>query len=142
MVWIRVPPLREKKDDIPILVEAFLKEFCVRERKMLRMSDEVMSTLYEYSWPGNIRQLRNVIERAVVMATRESIMPGDLPEEFNAVKEHPAAVGPKMTLREMELQAIKNSLQKCEGNKSKAAKMLGISRKALYKRLNEEECIQ
>jgi DNA-binding NtrC family response regulator len=138
VVWIHVPPLREKKDDIPILVEAFLKEFCVRERKMLRLSDEVMSTLYEYSWPGNVRQLRNVIERAVVMAKRESITPGDLPEEFNAVKEHPAVVGPKMTLRELELQAIKNSLQRCDGNKSKAAKMLGISRKALYKRLNEE----
>jgi DNA-binding NtrC family response regulator len=142
VVWIRVPPLREKRDDIPILVETFLKEFCVRERKMLRVTDEVMSTLYEYSWPGNIRQLRNVIERAVVMAKRESITPDDLPEEFNAVKGHRAVVGPKMTLRELELQAVKDSLQRCDGNKSKAAKMLGISRKALYKRLNEEQCIQ
>ncbi len=142
VIWIRVPPLREKREDIAVLVEAFMKEFCVREKKMLTLSEQVMSTLYEYPWPGNVRQLRNVIERAVVMAKGESITPCDLPEEFSALKKRAVVMSPKMTLRELELQAIKDSLQRCNGNKSRAAKMLGISRKAFYKRLNEEKCIQ
>jgi DNA-binding NtrC family response regulator len=139
VVTIQVPPLRERKDDIPLLVEEFVKEFCVREKKMLTMSDKVISWLHDYSWPGNIRQLRNVIERAVVFAKGEYIALGDLPEEFNPPKEeHSIAVSPRKTLKELELQAIKDSLRRCNGNKSKAAKMLGISRKAFYKRLNDE----
>jgi DNA-binding NtrC family response regulator len=139
VVSVYIPPLREKKEDIPILVEEFVKEFCVRERKTLTMSDEAMDALYNYPWPGNIRQLRNVIERAAVLARGDSITPDDLPEEFSPLKERTAAVSPRKTLREMELQAIKDSLQRCNGNKSKAAKMLGISRKAFYKRLNDEK---
>ncbi|MCL4475119.1 MAG: sigma-54 dependent transcriptional regulator [Nitrospirae bacterium] len=138
VVSIHVPPLREKKDDIPILVEEFVKEFCVREKKLLTVSDQVMNAFYEYPWPGNIRQLRNIIERAVVLAKGESITLGDLPEEFNPLKERSVEVSRRKTLKEMELQAIKDSLQRCNGNKSKAAKMLGISRKAFYKRLNDE----
>lgn len=139
VVSIRVPPLREKKNDIPLLVEEFVKEFCVREKKMLTVSDQVMSSLYDYPWPGNIRQLRNVIERAVVLSMGDSITLADLPEEFNSLKEHPVVVSQRTTLKEMELQAIKDSLQRFNGNKSKAAKMLGISRKAFYKRLNDEK---
>lgn len=139
VVSIHVPPLREKKDDIPLLVEEFLREFCVREKKLLTVSDQVMNAFYEYPWPGNIRQLRNVIERVVVLAKGESITLGDLPEEFNPLKERPVVVSQRKTLKEMELQAIKDSLQRFNGNKSKAAKMLGISRKAFYKRLNDEK---
>jgi len=138
VVSIHVPPLREKKDDIPLLVEEFVKEFSVRERKLLTVSDQVMNALCDYPWPGNIRQLRNIIERAVVLSKGESITLGDLPEEFNPLKERSVVASPRKTLKEMELQAIKDSLQKCSGNKSKAARMLGISRKAFYKRLNDE----
>jgi two-component system response regulator HydG len=139
VVTIKVPPLRERKDDIPPLVEEFMKEFCVREKKMRAVSDQVINALYDYPWPGNIRELRNVIERAVVLSKKESIALGDLPEEFNPMKERPVAASPRKTLKELELQAIKDSLQRCYGNKSKAAKMLGISRKAFYKRLNDEK---
>lgn len=139
VVSVHVPPLREKKEDIPILVEEFVGEFCVRERKMLTVSDEAMDALYNYPWPGNIRQLRNVIERAAVLSKGESITPDDLPEEFNPLKERTVVVSPRKTLKELELQAIKDSLQRCNGNKSKAAKLLGISRKAFYKRLNDEK---
>lgn len=137
VVSIRVPPLREKRDDIPLLVEEFVKEFCVREKKMLTVSDRVMSVFYEYSWPGNIRQLRNVVERAVVMAKGEAITLSELPEEFNTVKERPVEANERKTLKQMELQLIEDSLDRCNGNKSRAAKLLGISRKAFYKRLND-----
>lgn len=137
VVTIHVPPLREKRDDIPILVEEFVKEFCVREKKVLTVSDQVMNVLCDYSWPGNIRQLRNVIERCVVLARGDSISLSDLPEELGPLRDHAEAAGTRTTLRQMEIQAIKDSLQRCNGNKSKAAKMLGISRKAFYRRLNE-----
>lgn len=138
VVTIQVPPLREKKDDIPLLVGEFVKEFCVREKKMLTVSDHVMRLLFDYPWPGNIRQLRNIIERAVVLSKGDSITLADLPEEFRPLKEHPVvAVNQRATLKEMELKAIKDALQQFNGNKSKAAKMLGISRKAFYKRLND-----
>jgi two-component system response regulator HydG len=89
----------------------------------------------------------NVIERAVVLARDDSIALSDLPEEFNPTGKVPekmqsvSAVTERKTLWEIELQAIRESLQKCDGNKSKAAKMLGISRKAFYKRLNDASYI-
>jgi len=142
VVQITIPPLRERRDDIPLLVGEFVKEFCVREGKMLTVSRQVMETLKGCPWPGNVRQLRNVIERAVVLTKRDMITVEDLPEELSssAVPTGSENTNPsKLTLKEIEIQAVKDALQACDGNKSKTAKMLGISRKALYKRLNEDE---
>ena len=142
VVEIKVPPLRERKDDIPLLATSFLNEFCAEQRKMVTLSNEVMRTLQQYYWPGNIRQLRNVIERAVVLARGSQIgvreLPGDmLPPRRQAANNH----SPK-TLKELEMQAIRETLHKCKGNKSKTAKILGISRKAFYKRLREADADQ
>ncbi|HHN63884.1 MAG TPA: sigma-54-dependent Fis family transcriptional regulator [Nitrospirae bacterium] len=140
VVEVKVPPLRERKNDIPLLATEFLKEFCIRENKQVTIDDEVMKIFYSYSWPGNIRQLKNVMERAVVLAQRDTITVRELPEELQALrKKKSSKIASLKTLKEMEVEAIKNALKECKGNKSKAARMLGISRKALYKRLREAQ---
>jgi transcriptional regulator with PAS, ATPase and Fis domain len=136
VIQLNLPPLRERSPDVPLLVAEFVKEFCIRERKALTVSDEVMKALQAYHWPGNIRQLRNVIERAVVLAKGRMITMKELPEEFLPQQEHHETLS-KKTLKDLESQAIKDALRECKGNKSKAAKGLGISRKAFYKRLRE-----
>ena len=106
-----------------------------------------MNALMEYNWPGNVRQLRNVIESAVVLAKGGIISLSDLPEELrlNVIApeeiQPPTVVNERITLKEIELNAIREAMQKCNGNKSKAARILGISRKAFYKRLNDESYI-
>jgi DNA-binding NtrC family response regulator len=136
VIQLNLPPLRERALDIPLLFAEFVKEFCIRERKALTVSDEVMRVLQAYHWPGNIRQLKNVIERAVVLAKGRMITIKELPEEFLSQQEHHETLS-KRTLKDLEIQAIKDALRECKGNKSKAAKVLGISRKAFYKRLRE-----
>lgn len=138
VVKIEVPPLRERKDDIPPLTGEFCVEFCMREDKTLSISDDVMDIFMNYSWPGNVRQLKNVVERAVVLATGDTITPRELPDELlSGVREAKAALGSAKSLKELEVQAIRDALQRFKGNKSKAARTLGISRKAFYKRLKD-----
>ncbi len=138
VIEIKVPPLRERRDDIPLLALTFLKEFCTQEKKKIDLSVDAMQAFKEYHWPGNVRQLRNIIERAVVLSRDDSITLTDLPSEFRLFGENPNVVAASgKTLREVENQAIKQALQKCKGNKSLTAKMLKISRKALYKRLSD-----
>jgi DNA-binding NtrC family response regulator len=136
VIQINMPPLRERIQDIPLLLAEFLRQFCVRENKILTVSDEVTKELQKYHWPGNIRQLKNIIERAVVLAKGNIITMEELPDEFKSIKIKHDIQNDK-TLKSLEAQTIVHTLQDCRGNKSKAAKILGISRKALYKRLNE-----
>jgi DNA-binding NtrC family response regulator len=143
VVQVRIPPLRERRDDIPLLASEFLKEFCLRENKTLTISGQVTEILRGYDWPGNVRQLRNVIERAVALSKNHSLDLRDLPEELNQVSKTLQTSDSRKTLKEVEFLAIRDALEKCNGNKSKAAKILGISRKALYKRLSDEgKCFQ
>ncbi len=143
VVEIKVPPLRERVEDIPLLAMEFLNEFSLREKKKLTLSDDVIDIFRSYHWPGNIRQLKNIIERAVVLARTDRITPRELPEELRPPKKHyiprrPVVEKQKLrTLKELEEEAIISALKECNGNKSKAAKLLGISRKAFYKRLKE-----
>jgi two-component system response regulator HydG len=139
VIEIKVPPLRERKDDIPLLAEAFTEEFCAREKKRVALTEEVLEAFREYYWPGNVRQLRNIIERAVVLNTTKTITLDALPAEFCLFGENQKPAESRKTLRELELLAVKDALHACNGNKSKAAKLLNISRKAFYKRLNDEE---
>ncbi|MFN3480143.1 MAG: sigma-54-dependent transcriptional regulator [Thermodesulfovibrionales bacterium] len=140
VVDIKVPPLRERRDDIPLLTIEFVKEFNEREGKNVYVSDEVIRAFQRYNWPGNVRQLRNVIERAIVMSKVDNINLIDLPEEFHIIdlneREAIESNGIK-TIKELEKEAIIEALRKCRGNKSKASKILGISRKAFYKRLKD-----
>ena len=137
VVEIKVPPLRERRDDIPLLVSEFVNEFCVREKKTVTLSEQVMNHFLNYPWPGNVRQLRNVIERAVVLCREGRVTHRELPEEFRTFKKQRTVHNLTKTLKDIEIQAVKEALQGCSGNKSRAAKMLGISRKAFYKRLKE-----
>jgi len=136
VVQIKVPPLRERREDIPLLTAELVRECGLREGKVLTVDDEVMRAFQDYPWPGNIRQLRNVIERAAVLARKNRLTLRELPEELR-----PPATGNERstlkTLREIEADAVRSALVECGGNKSHAAKLLGISRKSLYKRLAE-----
>ena len=138
VVRVHVPPLRERLGDIPQLAETFMHEFCTRENKALTLSDESMEALMTYSWPGNVRELRNVIERAVVLAKGPIVMPNDLPEDLLQHCDGGLAVSPIKPLKALEHQAIIDALHDCHGNKSMAARILGISRKAFYKKLKEQ----
>ncbi|ALC16882.1 chemotaxis protein CheY [Desulfuromonas soudanensis] len=137
VVEFEVPPLRERREDIPLLVHAFLEEFCAREHKVLFFGDEVMNQLCRFPWPGNIRQLRNVVERAVVLSRGKTMTLRDLPGELTDFDRHGSGTGEQPTLKELEVRTIRDVLRSCDGNKSQAAKILGFSRKALYKRLKD-----
>ena len=137
VIDIKVPSLRDRRDDIPLLASSFINEFCVREKKELTVTAEVLRIFQEYSWPGNVRQLKNIIERAVVLSQGKVITPSALPEEFMSVRKQKAAQNTIRTLKDMETQALRDALHVCNGNKSKACRVLGISRKAFYKRLKD-----
>jgi two-component system response regulator HydG len=132
---IQVPSLRERSSDIPLLAVEFLREFCARENKLLALSPEVIRIFEHYPWPGNIRQLRNVLERAVVLARGKEVLSRDLPDDLlpqtNSLPQQPSF----SSLKEMEIQMVREALERCGGNKSMTARMLGLSRKALYKRI-------
>lgn len=137
VVQIQVPPLRDRREDIPLLAAELVREYGAREEKVLHFDDEVMQAFLNYDWPGNIRQLGNIIERAVVLAKKDRITTRELPEELKPYALPTETRQHVRTLRELEEEAVVAALEESRGNKSYAAKMLGISRKALYKRLAE-----
>ena len=139
VVQIKLPPLRERKSDIPLLVAHFIDKFSQREHKRVNsVSPEVMKFFYNFSWPGNLRELENVLERAVVLVRGEVIGIRDIPNELKkAAKSESAGAEALMPLREQEMETIIRALRAFKGNKSKAARALGITRKALYNRLSK-----
>ncbi len=137
VVTIEVPPLRERRQDIPLLSSEFLNTFSLRENRMFALSDEVMDIFMHYDWPGNVRQLKNIIERAVVLTRGERITMQELPNDLLVHCQKGKTVSAVKPLKDLELQAINEALLLCNGNKSKAARKLGISRKTFYKRLSE-----
>jgi len=140
VIQINVVPLRERTEDIPLLVNAILQEFCQEYGKeMLEVSPKVMSIFQQYHWPGNVRQLRNVIEGLVVMATSREVTPKSLPEEIRREVDRGRFLKIKTgsTLKDAERELIKATLLDVNGNKAKAARMLGLGRKTLYRKLQE-----
>jgi DNA-binding NtrC family response regulator len=137
VIQIEMPPLRERKQDISLLAADFLNMFSLRADRPFTLAEDVLEVFLNYDWPGNIRQLRNVIERAVVLAKSDRITLRELPEEFRLHRTKTTKTGTVKTLKVIEHQAVKDALTMCSGNISKAAKQLGISRKTLYKRLKE-----
>ena len=138
---IEVPPLRERKDDIIPLVDTFLaRATSDQERSVLGISSNAIKLLMRYSWPGNIRELANVIERAVAMAEHDTIMPDDLglPTE---VDQPPSllesAVDERLSLEELERAYVRRVVDAVGGNKAAAAAQLGITRRTLYRKLRE-----
>jgi DNA-binding NtrC family response regulator len=137
---IALPSLRERKDDILLLADYFLRKFA-RGGNKKALSDEAMKLLSDYWWPGNVRELANVIERAVLLSmARTIILCDDLPQTMmesrpdNAQNEKRHVQGESLDLKKVEKEHIRRVLKLAEGNKSKAARLLGISRKKLYQK--------
>jgi DNA-binding NtrC family response regulator len=143
VVTINVPPLRERKEDIPLLANHFFKKFVVvNSKKITGISGEVMDMLTEYHWPGNVRELENVIEHAVVVCKNNEITSGDLPNTVKeSVREKAASHDPysPKTLDLLEKQHIMEILDRNKGNISKSAKDLGIDRVTLYNKIKKYE---
>ena len=140
VVQINLPPLRERREDIPILVDAFLKEFCkANGREGLSISPKAMNLMQDYAWPGNVRQLRNVIEGMVVMNSGKEITPRDLPDDLRRESPANGAVTLRVgaTLVDAERELIKATLAEQHGNRAATAKVLGIGRKTLYRKMEE-----
>ena len=137
VVSFTMPPLRERREDIPLLSAAFLEKYATREGKVIGGIDEqVLEQLGSYDWPGNVRELENVIERGVVVAERERLTMADLPPRLWGETGRRRGAGSLLEgdapLSEIEKEAVAATLARCEGNKSQAARKLGISRKLLY----------
>jgi two-component system response regulator AtoC len=149
VVRIHMPPLRERKEDIPLLVRGFLRHFCkVNEKPTLELTVEAMDALLTYDWPGNVRELRTAIEHGVVMATGTRISVHDLPVNVRQAAGvlHPRGISPSkafsekaspLDLRETERKLILQALATSKGNVTAAAKKLGISRRTLHRKINE-----
>jgi len=139
VVLIELPPLRERREDIALLSQNFLKEFARENGKSdLRFSARVEDMLVQYPWPGNVRQLRTAVEHGVVMSRGGEIQPADLPPDVRqAVMENPTPVVDTLNLQEIEKHSIRQALQANGGNRTEAARSLGISRRTLHRKLNE-----
>jgi two-component system, NtrC family, response regulator AtoC len=151
VVRITMPPLRERKEDIPLLVRGFLRHFCKENNKSLvDLTTDAMDGLLGYNWPGNVRELRTAIEHGVVMATGPKITLRDLPMAVRQAADTAAhraisspsafGVGEKsspLDLHETEKKLIMQALGATNGNVTAAAKKLGISRRTLHRKINE-----
>jgi DNA-binding NtrC family response regulator len=152
VISIHLPPLRERAEDIPLLVEHFTARYARRYLKnVVGVAPETMRALLEYPWPGNIRELKNCLARAVILSKGVYVTPESLPQKITRQAppepsgqpglappaeraEGPAGAG--LTLKDMETELIITTLKRCQGNKTLAARMLGISRKGLYEKMD------
>src|SRR5438477_891438 len=149
VVRIHMPPLRERKEDIPLLVRGFLRHFCkTNDKPLLELTTDAMNALLAYDWPGNVRELRTAIEHGVVMATGPKITLRDLPATVRRAAgvtlprgiSAARAFGEKLNpldLHETERKLILQALTTTRGNVTAAAKRLGISRRTLHRKINE-----
>ena len=142
VIDIELPPLRERREDIPLLVDHFINQFGKKpNRKISGVSEEALKILMNYSWPGNVRELENIIQRAIALCRHEVILPEDLPSSMLRVQDDESllekGLHKKYTLDQLEKEYIKNVLIEAGGNKSKAAEILGLDRKTLYRKIEE-----
>ncbi|HZC24728.1 MAG TPA: sigma-54 dependent transcriptional regulator [Candidatus Binatia bacterium] len=143
VVTINLPPLRERKDDIPLLVEHFLKQHCGRYQiPMVSVSDEALEALAQHNWPGNVRELGNVIEHLVVLGKGDVIKTEHLPSEIRQTKSRIANISLKLpedgiSLEEVEKEILLQALEKHQWHQTKAARYLNISRKTLIYRMEK-----
>jgi len=142
---VRVPPLRERREDVPLLVDHFLaRAGDVLGKPMQGIDDDALARLVQYGWPGNVRELENVIERAVILARTRRVRLVDLPPNVTAPASPPPAGGAdEFSLREArrrcEIEAIRKALDATGANRTRAARLLGISHRALLYKLKEYE---
>ncbi|HHQ47962.1 MAG TPA: sigma-54-dependent Fis family transcriptional regulator [Acidobacteria bacterium] len=138
VVRLEIPPLRDRKGDLELLIPALIEDACRRVGVPVKpISKPALEMLHRHTWPGNVRELRNVLERALISATGEAIQPGDLPELSGAIAENtrpPDGTTP-LSLEDREKTAILEALERTGGHREKAARLLGISVRTLYNRL-------
>jgi len=132
VIPVNIPPIRERKNDIPLLVEHFLKQM---PEGAPGVSNEVLQLMMAYKWPGNVRELQNAIQFAIVHTNRDIIRPEDLPLELKSLGGQQPRRGPA---RKLTAEAVTAALAKTGGNKAKAAKLLGVGRATLYRFLNDQ----
>lgn len=138
VIPIDLPPLRQRQNDIPLLIDHFLNDFVAEHegRGPIAVSKSAMAMLMEYEWPGNVRQLQNVLQFAIVKSGTATIKPQDLPMELrqnSSGGERPGRRGP---VKKLDREAVRQALEKAGGNKVKAAKLLGVGRATLYRFIN------
>jgi two-component system response regulator AtoC len=144
VLTIKIPPLRERREDIPLLVDHFIARNNVRLSTEVRgLSPEARKLLMEYSWPGNVRELENTIERAMVLTESTSISSDDLPERIREAHDPvqmqlaSGELSIKKTTRNIEEILIRRALEKTKGNRTRAAEVLEISHRALLYKIKE-----
>ncbi|HXN21355.1 MAG TPA: sigma-54 dependent transcriptional regulator [Candidatus Dormibacteraeota bacterium] len=136
VVQIKLPPLRERKRDIPLLVSSFLEKFCDPQKSSHTFSERAMVNLMGYHWPGNVRELENAVEHAVALGSGPILGVDDLPASVKcAATEHAPEPDEILPLHELERRAIERMLQATDGDKVNAARLLGIGKTTLYRRL-------
>jgi len=140
VVSIRISPLRERKEDIPLLVNHFIDKFNnISKKRIVGISPEAMDIMLNYHWPGNVRQLENIVERAFALGADEVIEAGDLPSEIKRFEETLKTEKPDYALRKNEAILIKKAMDKSNGNKASAADLLGINITTLYRKMKKYE---
>jgi two-component system response regulator AtoC len=145
VVPIHLPPLRDRLGDVPLLANHFLKQFAEEDGKKVNgFSTEAMELLLRHRWPGNVRELNTAVQHAVVMTRGDFIQPKDLPvavrtpaAELTARETNDKFSAGQLTVKEAEKQLIIHALQECQGNRTKAAEKLGMSRRTLHRKLHE-----
>ena len=142
VVNLTVPSLRERRDDIPLLVDFFLKRYAKKNHRNLKgFTPKAMDLLMRYDWPGNIRELENVVERSVIMVRGDFITPDEFPGVLKSLDPEYEQISAEMlsgkSLKEMEKAMIMRTLQETDGNRTRAAEILGISRRTLQLKLKE-----
>jgi DNA-binding NtrC family response regulator len=138
VVQIKIPPLRERKTDIPILVNSFLEKFSEANGKMRTISEDAIARMMAYDWPGNVRELENAIERAIALGSGPILHAGDLPTNLQyGTGERLPQNDELLPLDELERRAILRALREAGGDKLAAARMLGIGKTTLYRKLKQ-----
>jgi len=138
VINIRMPALREMRADIPLLVRHFLNRFNTRSQKKVQgISPEALDCLDRYHWPGNVRQLENVIERAFALGVDKIIQAEDLPLEIREITQQKVGTAKIRTLRDNEIALIKSALVKTNGNRAKAAELLGVNTSTIYRKIEK-----
>src|SRR5246127_2912587 len=138
VVQIKLPPLRERKSDIPLLVTSFLEKFSISQQTSRTISEEAMRQLISYDWPGNVRELENAIERAVALGSGPVVHVGDLPSNLQyPTTDRLPQRNELIPLEELERRAILRTLRETAGDKLAAARILGIGKTTLYRKLKQ-----
>jgi len=139
VVSITLPPLRERTEDLPELVDYFVARYSAALHKPIELSAEVLPYLAAYPWPGNIRELENLIERLIVLAESNRIECSDLPPEIlgNPQEVQPVADGLTGRIDQLEREMIRRTIEECGNNQTRAAKILGLKRSSLQYKLKK-----